>query len=94
MSIEKIIKQKKGTVVDVRSKGEFLGGNVRGSINIPLQEIPARMEELKGLPSPLILCCASGGRSGQAHHYLSQAGLETYNGGSWFDVEYLVSQFS
>lgn len=94
MSIETIIKQKKGTVVDVRSQGEFLGGNVKGSINIPLQEIPVRIEELKGLPAPLILCCASGGRSGQAHQYLSQAGLETYNGGSWYDVEYLISQIS
>ena len=91
MSIEKIIKEKKGTIVDVRSSEEFRSGNVIGSINIPLQEIPKRMEELKGLTNPLVLCCASGGRSGQAHQYLAQQGIECYNGGSWLDVNYYQS---
>ncbi len=86
MNLEKIIKEKKGTIVDVRSPGEFMGGNVAGSINIPLQEIPQRLEELKNMKAPLVLCCASGGRSGQAHGYLAQQGIECYNGGSWLDV--------
>ena len=47
MTIETIIKEKKGTIVDVRTTEEFKGGNVFGSINIPLQEIPQRLEELK-----------------------------------------------
>jgi rhodanese-related sulfurtransferase len=45
-----------------------MGGNVVDSINIPLNEIPERVEELKKLNAPLILCCASGNRSGQAQH--------------------------
>jgi rhodanese-related sulfurtransferase len=45
----KIIKENKGTIVDVRSHCEFMGGNVVGSINIPLNEIPERVEELKKL---------------------------------------------
>jgi len=92
MNIEKIIKEKQGTIVDVRSPGEFMGGNVAGSINIPLQEIPQRLEELKKMKAPLVLCCASGGRSGQAHGYLEQFGIECYNGGSWLDVNYYKSQ--
>jgi hypothetical protein len=36
-----------------------MGGNVVGYINIPLQEIPQRLEELKTLNQPLILCCVS-----------------------------------
>lgn len=92
MDIEKIIQENKGTIVDVRSFGEFSGGNVVGSINIPLQEITTRIEELKALEQPLILCCASGNRSGQAEHYLSQVGLECYNGGSWLDVNYYKSK--
>ena len=86
MNIEKIIKEKQGTIIDVRSPGEFMGGNVMGSINIPLQEIPQRVTELKNMKAPLVLCCASGGRSGQAYGYLSQQGIECYNGGSWLDV--------
>jgi rhodanese-related sulfurtransferase len=47
---------------------------------------PERVEELKKLNAPLILCCASGNRSGQAQHFLSELGIECYNGGSWLDV--------
>jgi phage shock protein E len=91
MSIEKLMKEKKGTIIDVRSPGEYMGGNVPGSINIPLQEIPNRMDELKKMSMPLVLCCASGNRSGQAHNYLAQSGIECYNGGSWMDVNYYKS---
>jgi len=91
MNVEKIIKEKHGTIVDVRTTQEFRGGNVVGSINIPLQEIQARMGELKNLKHPLVLCCASGGRSGQATQFLSQQGIQCYNGGSWLDVNYLQS---
>ncbi len=89
--MEKLIKENLGTIVDVRTYGEFMGGNVADSINIPLNEIPERIEELKALKAPLILCCASGGRSAQAHHFLSQYGIECYNGGSWLNVNYYKS---
>jgi phage shock protein E len=92
MDMEKIIADNLGTIVDVRTYGEFMGGNVVGSINIPLNEIPARIEELKAMKTPLVLCCASGMRSGQAHHYLSQNNIECYNGGSWLDVNYYKSK--
>ena len=92
MNIEKIIKEKKGTIVDVRTPEEFMGGHVAGSVNIPLQELPKRVEEIQHLKKPLVLCCASGGRSGQANIYLVQKGIECYNGGSWLDVNYYQSQ--
>jgi rhodanese-related sulfurtransferase len=74
------------TVIDVRTPGEFMGGHVSGSINIPLQEIPERVEEIKALPQPLVLCCASGNRSGQATAYLKNSGIDCTNGGSWLQV--------
>ncbi len=92
MSLEKIIQENQGTIIDVRSYGEFMGGHVADSINIPLNEIPERTEEIKRLKEPLVLCCASGNRSGQAQHFLSQLGLECYNGGSWLDVNYYKSK--
>lgn len=92
MNTEQIIQKKQGTIVDVRTPGEFMGGSVAGSINIPLQEISNRMEELKNLKQPLVLCCASGNRSGQATQFLSQQGIECCNGGSWLDVNYYQSQ--
>jgi rhodanese-related sulfurtransferase len=73
MNIEQLIKEKKGTILDVRTPSEFQGGNAVGSVNIPLQEIQSRIEEVKSLEQPLVLCCASGGRSGQATYFLSHS---------------------
>ncbi|TAE58666.1 MAG: rhodanese-like domain-containing protein [Bacteroidetes bacterium] len=92
MNLEKILAEKTGTIVDVRSPMEFMGGHVSGSLNIPLQELPSRLEELKALKQPLVLCCASGNRSGQAQQYLSQQGLTCINGGPWTNVNYYLSR--
>ncbi len=91
MNVSEIIQNKLGTIVDVRTIDEFRGGHASGAINIPLQEVVQRIDELKNLQAPLVLCCASGNRSGQAHRYLAQMGLECYNGGSWLDVNYFQS---
>lgn len=74
------------TIIDVRTPGEFMGGNVAGSINIPLQEIQSRTDEIKSMQQPIVLCCASGMRSGQATAYLRSIGVDCENGGSWLDV--------
>ena len=79
------------TVVDVRTRTEFSGGNVAGSINIPLNEIQERFEEIKSLHQPIVLCCASGGRSGQATHFLKSMGIDCENGGSWLEVNYQIN---
>ncbi len=92
MKTEDLIKNNKGTIVDVRTVQEFMGGSVSGAMNIPLSEIPSRIEELKEMKTPLILCCASGNRSGQAANYLSRQGVDCVNGGSWLDVNYLTSK--
>lgn len=88
MNLEQIIKEKQGTIIDVRTHGEFMGGHVAGAVNIPLQEMQERMDEIKSLKTPLVLCCASGNRSGIAKLFLSEIGLECYNGGSWLEVNY------
>ncbi|CAN5361455.1 hypothetical protein BH09BAC2_BH09BAC2_22120 [soil metagenome] len=92
MNPEKIIKEKKGTIIDVRTPAEFSEGNVQGSINIPLHDLPDKTEEIKKLKQPLVLCCATGNRSSRATQYLSQQGIECCNAGSWTDVNYLKSQ--
>ena len=74
------------TIVDVRTRSEYSGGHIANSLNIPLNEIQERIEELKALSQPLILCCASGGRSGQATLFLKSLGIDCENGGSWLDV--------
>ena len=88
MDIEKLIKEDNCVILDVRTPEEFQYGNVSGSINIPLDEIMDRLEEIKELKTPLILCCASGARSGRAAEFLSLYDIECYNGGSWLDLNF------
>ena len=80
-----LLRSGKATIVDVRSPGEVMGGHVVGRINIPLQQIPNRLEEFKKMKN-IVLCCASGGRSEQATMFLQQNGIECQNAGSWLDV--------
>lgn len=92
MNREELIKPSEGTIIDVRTPMEYMGGSVFGAVNIPLNEIPPRLEELKAMKTPLILCCASGMRSGQAADFLIQEGLSCVNGGSWLEVNNLIVQ--
>jgi rhodanese-related sulfurtransferase len=80
------------TIVDVRTPAEFMGGHVAGSINIPLNEITLRLAEIQKLPQPILLCCASGNRSGQAESFLRNQGITCENGGSWLDVNFHLTQ--
>ena len=82
MKIAKMIQEKQGTIVDVRSYGVFMGGHVVDSTTIVMNEILERIDELKNLQMPLILCCASVNRSGQDQRFRSQEGIECYNGRS------------
>lgn len=77
------------TIVDVRTPAEFGSGHAVGSINIPLQEIPARIGELREMGA-IVLCCASGNRSGQAAAYLRRQGIGCDNAGPWTDVEHFI----
>ena len=88
MQIREIIKNKQGTIIDVRNQGELLDGFIPGSVNIPVTEIPYRVEEIKKMQGPLVLYCRSGSRSSMAMMMLQSAGVSTemHNGGGYFDM--------
>ncbi|MEY2752459.1 MAG: hypothetical protein RLZZ570_405 [Bacteroidota bacterium] len=88
MTLNEAIIHPNATIIDVRSEGEFAGGHVQGAVNIPLQTVPDEVEAIKAMPRPIVLCCASGNRSGQALMFLQAQGLEDlYNGGGWAQVQ-------
>lgn len=77
-------------LVDVRSAMEFAAGNVKGSVNIPLDKIPAQLSKFKGKKN-IIVFCRSGNRSSQAKMYLEQQGFtNVVNGGTWQNVKSFV----
>ncbi|MBK9329202.1 MAG: rhodanese-like domain-containing protein [Sphingobacteriales bacterium] len=79
---------KKGAVIiDVRTKAEYQNGHIKGSLNIPLNNLSNHYSRLKK-DLPVITCCASGNRSGQAKRILSANGFkEVYNGGGWMSLQ-------
>lgn len=80
--------QRGATIVDVRTKGEYAQGHVKGSVNIPLGNLSGQLTRLRK-DKPVITCCASGGRSGQAKSLLKANGFsEVHNGGGWGRLEY------
>jgi len=78
-------------IIDVRTPGEFAGGHVAGSRNIPLNTIGNRVNEIKKMKKPVVLCCASGARSGQATNMLQRQGVECANGGGWTRVNGMLN---
>jgi rhodanese-related sulfurtransferase len=74
-------------IVDVRTPGEFNSGHIKGSINIPLDNIQAKTAELKKKNKTIITCCRSGNRSGMAKSMLDGAGITCFNGGAWDSLE-------
>ena len=74
------------TIIDVRSAQEFSSGNIVGSQNISLQELPTRIAKLDKNKT-YIMCCASGMRSAAAKQLLQKNGFtNTYNGGGWYSL--------
>lgn len=65
------------TLVDVREIPEFRTGSIPGAINVPLSAFdPKRIPAGK----PVIVFCATGGRSGIAQQMLKSHGVaEVYN---------------
>jgi phage shock protein E len=71
-------------ILDVRSKGEYAGGHIKGSINISVDTLSSNLTKLKDKNQTIITCCASGIRSAAAKNILKSNGYsQVYNGGSW-----------
>ena len=69
-------------IIDVRTPQEFAGGAFPGAINIPLDDLQIRINELGGKSREITLYCASGARSAYGQRVLQQLGYtNTKNGG-------------
>ena len=79
---------KRGAIIlDVRSKGEYQGGHITGSINISVDTLSNNLSKLKK-DKPIITCCASGMRSASAKSILKSNGFtEVHNGGGWSSLQ-------
>lgn len=83
-------------LVDVRSPGEYAAGHVPQAIDIPLEQVQARIGDLHG--GTVAVLCQSGTRAGMACDILksSHDGLLLIEGGTkaWIDAGYPVVKSS
>jgi len=79
-------------LVDVRSPSEFASGHVKGSANIPLDQVASQLSKFKG-KEQIVVFCKSGNRSSQAKSILEQNGFTNVtNGGTWQDVNTILTK--
>lgn len=73
-------------LVDVRTPQEFSEGSAPDAVNIPLDQVKARVGEFEG-KQQVVVFCLSGGRSSQAAAILQENGIQNViNGGTWQTV--------
>ncbi|SEE95639.1 Rhodanese-related sulfurtransferase [Arthrobacter alpinus] len=77
-------------ILDVRADYEWEAGHVEGAIHIPLEQLPARLDELDP-DTDLNVICRTGGRSFRATTWLNQNGYSAFNViggmGAWFEAD-------
>lgn len=93
MTTVEAIKNENATLVDVREPFELeTEGVVEGAINIPMGDVPARLEEFRNFSEPIVVFCRSGNRSGKIAQFLQENGIEDiYNGGGFADVQEVLN---
>ncbi len=84
----KALVQNGAIILDVRSKGEYASGHIKGSINIPVDQLSAQVGKLGDKHKGIITCCASGMRSASAKSILQSKGYTAvHNGGAWTSLQ-------
>jgi len=81
---QKSVTEVKSLLIDVRSIGEYHQGTAGDAINIPVNELQNRIDELpKDKNTKITVFCLSGGRSSQAKSILENHGyFNVENGGT------------
>lgn len=77
-------------VLDVREDYEWDAGHIPGALHIPLDQLPARLDDLDP-DQDLNIICRTGGRSFRATTWLSENGYSAFNVeggmGAWFEAD-------
>ena len=69
--------REKGVVVDVCGADEFAQSHIKGAVNVPLDELEARLDKtVKNKSTPVIMVCAAGARSARAQAIAKKLGYE------------------
>lgn len=93
-----LINREDAQVIDVREAEEFAAGHLPEAKNVPLAKLSDRISEIERFKDkPVIVCCASGMRSGKACGELRKLGfakIHNLSGGidAWVGAGYPVKK--
>jgi phage shock protein E len=74
-------------VIDVRTEDEFVDEHFPRALNIPVNELPARLAEIGAKDRTVVLYCASGARSAMGAKILKSLGFtDVINAGGLSDM--------
>lgn len=79
--------KKDAIIIDVRTPQEYASGHIEGAVNIPVNNIETKINELKEMGKPIITYCAAGVRSARAARALKANGFDVYDGGGMKDLQ-------
>ncbi len=83
-----IIKDPSTHLIDVRSPAELYEMAIDNAVNIPMDEVPSRLNEFRDMQGDIVVFCRSGARSESVKQYLIQNGIpNVINGGGVADIK-------
>jgi 3-mercaptopyruvate sulfurtransferase SseA len=68
-TFEKIMQENPSSImlIDVRDKDEFEKGSIKGAVNIPVDQLEAKIPSLPA-DKPVVFVCGTGARSGESYY--------------------------
>ncbi len=82
--MQELINDPKTFLVDVRTEAEVAEINVPGAVNIPLDQVPANLDQFRQAEGAVVVFCRSGARSENAKNWLLQHGIENVHNAGGF----------
>lgn len=82
-SVENIMKENEHIIIDVRTKEEYEESHIKGSINIPYDELDESLDKNR----IIFVYCKSGGRSSIAYNTLTNLGYTVYDLGAFSEID-------
>lgn len=73
----RLVTEEGALLLDVRTPEEYAEGHLPGALNIPVDQVAKRLDEVGPKDKPVVVYCRSGRRSGLAAVTLEKAGFQS-----------------
>lgn len=73
----RLVNEEGALLLDVRTPEEFASGHLPGAVNVPVDQLPRRLDEVGSKDKPVVVYCRSGRRSAIAAETLQGGGFQS-----------------